>query len=94
MKALQCTLIAGFAIAVLGLARPLRAGPPPEQVENQAPPQEGAEAPSSQALETPAPPAIAPGTVITKSNWMQYKQFFSDGEIGLWEGQMVLEDAR
>ncbi len=86
MKALQSVLIAGFAAALfcLGLAH---AGPPPEQVENLAPPEEGAEAPSATPQETPEPPAIPPGTVINKTNWMQYKQFFSDGEVGLWEGK-------
>jgi hypothetical protein len=29
---------------------------------------------------------IPPGTVITQANWQQYKQFFSDGEIYLWQG--------
>ncbi|MGH7934252.1 MAG: DUF1329 domain-containing protein [Candidatus Binataceae bacterium] len=29
---------------------------------------------------------IPAGTVITKQNWQQYKQFFSDGEIYFWEG--------
>ncbi len=30
---------------------------------------------------------IPPGTKITKQNWRQYKQFFSDGEAYFWEGQ-------
>ncbi|HVN88990.1 MAG TPA: DUF1329 domain-containing protein [Candidatus Binataceae bacterium] len=32
-------------------------------------------------------PAIPPGTIINSSNWSQYKQFMSDGLIGLWEGR-------
>jgi hypothetical protein len=38
------------------------------------------------SLESSAP-AVPAGTTITKSNWMQYKQFFSEGEAGLWEGR-------
>ena len=29
---------------------------------------------------------IPPGTVITKSNWQQYQQFFTDGEKYFWNG--------
>jgi hypothetical protein len=29
---------------------------------------------------------IPSGTVITMANWQQYKRFFSDGEIYLWQG--------
>jgi Protein of unknown function (DUF1329) len=29
---------------------------------------------------------IAPGTKITQANWQQYKQFFTQGEIAVWEG--------
>jgi hypothetical protein len=86
IKALRRTLLLGCAVTVLFLPGRLRAGPPSARVEAQTSP-EGAESPPPQAVETPAPPAIAPGTVITKSNWMQYRQFFSEGEIGLWEGR-------
>ena len=87
MKVLQSVLIAGFVALFLTFGVLAHAGPPPEQVENQTPPEEGAEAPSATPEETPEPPAIAPGTIINKSNWMQYKQFFTDGEVGLWEGK-------
>jgi hypothetical protein len=88
MKVLQVIMVAGFAIATLGLSRSAEAGPPPGRVESLTPPEEGAEAsPEASPAETPEPPAIAPGTVITKANWMQYQQFFSDGEIGLWQGK-------
>jgi hypothetical protein len=87
MKALQSAFIVGFVVAIIGLPRALRAGPPPEQVETQEPPEEGVESPVATPHETPELPAIAPGTIINKSNWMQYKQFFTDGEIGLWEGK-------
>ena len=86
MTALQSVLI-GLVVATLCSSVLAHAGPPPEQVENQEAPQEGAEAPPATPQETPQPPAIPPGTIINKSNWMQYKQFFTDGEIGLWEGK-------
>lgn len=88
MKASQAAIVIAFAIAMLVLSRPASPGPPPEQVEGPTPPEEGVEAsPEVTPAETPEPPAIASGTVITKANWMQYKQFFSDGEVGLWEGK-------
>jgi len=87
MKALQSIVVAGLAATIVGLTIPGYAGPPSEQVENQTSSEERAEAPSAAPQETPEPPAIAPGTVINKSNWTKYKQFFSDGEIGLWEGK-------
>jgi hypothetical protein len=87
METLQSVVIAGFAAAIMCLAVSAHAGPPPEQVENEMPPEESTESSVEIPQETAEPPAIAPGTVITKSNWMQYKQFFSDGEIGLWEGK-------
>jgi len=88
MKVVRAALILGFAIAAIGLPRMSDAGPPPEQVEGLAPPSaDERSAPETSPAETPEPPAIAPGTVITKANWTQYKQFFSDGEIGLWEGK-------
>jgi hypothetical protein len=88
MKVVRAALILGFAITALGLPRMSQADPPPEQVESVPPPEAGAEeSPEASPAETPESPAVAPGTVITKANWMQYKQFFSDGEIGLWEGK-------
>ena len=88
MKALHSILIAAFVTAILCSSLLAYAGPPPEQVENQTPPEEGSsEAPSAIPGEVPETQAIAPGTIINKSNWMQYRQFFSDGEIGLWEGK-------
>src|SRR5215472_7608868 len=42
-----------------------------------------------------APAAVAwadcnatPGTVITKQNWMQYKDCFPEGIQGLWQGSL------
>src|SRR5712691_1374724 len=29
---------------------------------------------------------VTPGTVITKQNWMQYKDCFPEGVQGLWQG--------
>jgi hypothetical protein len=74
--------------AAVGLAGLVHAGPLPEQAEN---------SPSALEAVTPAPPTsvetsvptIPPGTTITKSNWMQYKQFFTEGEIGLWDGRWL-----
>jgi hypothetical protein len=31
---------------------------------------------------------VKPGTVITKQNWMQYKDCFSYGEQRLWQGDL------
>jgi len=48
----------------------------------------GAVAPSATALaQGGEAQTIPPGTVITKQNWRQYQQFFSDGEKYFWEGQ-------
>src|SRR6185312_12247535 len=48
---------------------------------------QGEPAAESSASTPAAAPAIPPGTVINSSNWMQYKDHFSEGEIGLWEGK-------
>jgi hypothetical protein len=29
---------------------------------------------------------VTPGTIVNKTNWQQYKDCFSDGEIALWQG--------
>lgn len=90
MRVLLRTIVAGFVAALAGLPSLAHGGPPPEKVELATPASgtvnnaEPAAEPTS--VEAPAP-AIAPGTTITKSNWTQYKQFFSEGEIGLWEGR-------
>jgi hypothetical protein len=61
----------GLLIGFMSLvARPLFAQPA------QSPPQTAAQSSAT----------IPPGTVITTANWTQYKQFFSDGEIYLWQG--------
>jgi hypothetical protein len=87
MKSPQMLVLVGFA-AMLWFGSLAYSGPPPEQVENQGPPEEGfGAAPAPLPEETSETPAIPPGTVINKSNWMQYKQFFSDGVVGLWEGK-------
>jgi hypothetical protein len=41
---------------------------------------------SPQLTATQSSGTIPPGTVITQANWQQYKQFFSEGEIYLWQG--------
>ena len=86
MRALQFTIIAWFATVAVALPRLLHAGPPSEQIENATPALEAVNPASPTSQETPAP-TIPPGTTITKSNWGQYKQFFTEGEIGLWEGR-------
>ncbi len=86
MRRLQSAIIAGFVVAAAAMPRLVHAGPPSEQVENPTPASETLMPAAPTSSEIPAP-AIAPGTTITKSNWMQYKQFFTEGEIGLWEGR-------
>jgi hypothetical protein len=85
MRALHSALMAGLVVAALVLTRPVQAGPPPEQVETT--PAVGVVTPEESASVETETPEIPPGTTITKSNWTQYKQFFSTGEIGLWEGR-------
>src|SRR5271169_5614527 len=47
--------------------------------------------PPAEAAPAAAPeesgPGIPPGTVINSSNWSQYREYMTDGEIGLWEGK-------
>ena len=31
---------------------------------------------------------VSPGTVITKQNWMQYKDCFSEGVQHFWQGDL------
>jgi hypothetical protein len=31
---------------------------------------------------------VSPGTVVTKQNWMQYKDCFSDGVQHFWQGDL------
>jgi hypothetical protein len=47
----------------------------------------GLEAGTASAPEAVPAGAIAPGTVINASNWSQYQQYMTDGEIGLWQGK-------
>lgn len=86
MRALQFTIIAWFATVAVALPRLLHAGPPSEQIENATPALEAVNPASPTSQETSAS-TIPPGTTITKTNWVQYKQFFTEGEIGLWEGR-------
>jgi Protein of unknown function (DUF1329) len=88
MRGLRSAIVAGFVIAVAGLPGPLH-GEQPVQAEKSAESSESA-IPAQPPAEA-APPAIAPGTTISKSNWMQYRQFFTEGEIGLWEGRWFWE---
>ena len=85
MRVLHCTLIAGLIASVVGLPRLVNAFSPPQPQESPA--ADSAEASPSEASAIEAPtPSVPPGITITKSNWTQYKQFFTTGEIGLWEG--------
>jgi Protein of unknown function (DUF1329) len=84
MRALHSTIIAGLIAAVVGLPSLVYAASVPEPQESGA-----AEAQPPAELSSVEPPAAAipPGTTITKSNWRQYQQFFTQGEIGFWEGK-------
>jgi hypothetical protein len=86
MRPLSLPIIATLVTAAVALSGMIHAAPPPEQIENPPPPLETVTPTQPSSLESSGP-TIAPGTTITKSNWMQYKQFFSVGEIGLWEGK-------
>jgi hypothetical protein len=86
MRAIHFTVIAGLIAGAVGLAGLVHAEPPTEQVENSPSALEAAN-PAPQTSDEISVPAIRPGTTITKSNWMQYKQFFTEGEIGLWDGR-------
>jgi hypothetical protein len=86
IKVLRSTIIAGFVVAAVLLPRPLHAEPISTPVENQTPPVETVN-PTSPLVQETAIFSIPPGTTITSSNWEQYKQFFTEGEIGLWQGR-------
>jgi hypothetical protein len=84
---IRSAIVIGIVIALVGLTRPALADPSPAPGVAVAAAQSDsgsiASAPSDEAVSA----TIAPGTVINSSNWSQYKQYMSDGEIGLWEGK-------
>jgi hypothetical protein len=84
MRALHSMIIAGLIAAVVGLPSLVYAASPPEPQETGA---AEAQPPAELSSVEPPAPAIPPGTTITKSNWRQYQQFFTQGEIGFWEGK-------
>jgi hypothetical protein len=87
MRGLRSRIMSGFMAGALGLLSGIvHAAQLPEQAENETSPVQAA-APAETALEESETATIPPGTTITKSNWMQYKAFFTDGEIGFWEGR-------
>jgi hypothetical protein len=88
MRAPQSMIIAGLVAAAVGLPRLINAVPPPEQMENPTAAL-GAVTSAEPTLAEIETPSILPGTTITKSNWMQYKSFLTEGEIGLWEGRWL-----
>ncbi len=84
-----------IVIAAIGLAGPRSAftDPIPADANAQAnppvapAPEASAAEGASEANAVESAPEIPPGTVINHSNWRQYQQYMSDGEIGLWEGK-------
>src|SRR5437899_11402448 len=82
----RSAIVIALVIALIYAPRPALADPSPAEIN--AKPSASAEGGGAAGVEgTAAAPTIAPGTVINSSNWPQYKQYMSDGEIGLWEGK-------
>ena len=76
-------VIAGAAISLTPRAyadpSPVAAGTQPSPLAAGAPA-------SNPAAAAPAS-GIPPGTVINHTNWSQYQNYLTDGEIGLWQGK-------
>jgi hypothetical protein len=79
--------VVAIVIALVGATRLAFAYPSPAPDVASTPAQSDSGSIASAPPEEAAPPPIPPGTVINASNWSQYKQYMSDGEIGLWEGK-------
>jgi hypothetical protein len=87
MIAGRSTIMTAIVITLVAVTRLALADSSPAPGFASAPAQSDSGSVASAAPEEAAPPPIPPGAVINASNWSQYKQYMSDGEIGLWEGK-------